>query len=174
MVFFIWRFKEMPIEAVKCQNSINPRKHSPIIEAYQSFRRPKIYLLIWLFLLLTLLIIWSISVGSYDMPLLSIVRAIFGLEEGPHKIVVWGIRMPRIIAALITGCGLALSGLATQSLLRNPLASPFTLGISQGAAFGAAFAIVVLNATDMQQGALNASDASVFSALNVLYETFQG
>jgi iron complex transport system permease protein len=81
--------------------------------------------------------------------------------------VVWGIRMPRVMAAIITGCGLGLSGLAAQSLLRNPLASPFTLGISQGAAFGTAFSIVVLDAAGMQQSALRTADTNTFTVLNV-------
>jgi iron complex transport system permease protein len=62
------------------------------------------------------------------------------------SVVIWNIRLPRIIASLIVGWGLSLSGLSIQSLLRNPLGSPSTLGISQGAAFGAAAAIVFLHA----------------------------
>jgi iron complex transport system permease protein len=117
--------------------------------------------------------IWSIAVGSYDMPLSKILEAVFGIAaEGPHKIVVWDIRMPRIIAAIITGCGLGLSGLATQSLLRNPLASPFTLGISQGAAFGAAFSIVVMGAGGIHQSALRTADANTFTILNIYAVTF--
>ena len=54
-------------------------------------------------------------------------------------------RLPRIAAAIVTGWGLGLSGLALQTLLRNPLASPFTLGFSQSAALGAALAIVCLD-----------------------------
>jgi iron complex transport system permease protein len=57
--------------------------------------------------------------------------------------VILDIRMPRVVSAIIAGWGLSLSGLCTQSLLRNPLGSPDTLGISQGAAFGAALAIVL-------------------------------
>jgi iron complex transport system permease protein len=116
--------------------------------------------------------IWSIAVGSYDMSLLKILRTIFGLEEGSYKIVVWSIRMPRIMAAVITGWALGLSGLATQSLLRNPLASPFTLGISQGAAFGAAFSIVIIGAAGMQDSALRTADANTFTILNIYAVTF--
>ena len=162
----------MLIDSVKNQNSIHFQKTGRIIETHRAFIRPKIYLLIWLFVGLVMLIVWSIAVGSYDMSLFKILRTVLGLEEGPHKIVVWGIRMPRITAALITGCGLSLSGLATQSLLRNPLASPFTLGISQGAAFGAAFSIVFLGAAGMQQSALRSADANTFTFLNVYAVTF--
>ena len=67
--------------------------------------------------------------------------------------------MPRIVAAVLAGWGLALAGTVMQSLLRNPLVSPSTLGISHGAAFGAAFAIVVLRAGAAQTGALRTGGA---------------
>lgn len=57
--------------------------------------------------------------------------------------VVWDLRLPRILMAVIGGAGLALAGAVLQGTLRNPLASPFTLGISGGAAFGAALAIIL-------------------------------
>lgn len=113
------------------------------------------------------MIFWAIAVGSYDMSLIRILRTLIGLEGGPDKIVVWDIRVPRITAAIVTGCGLGLSGLATQGLLRNPLASPFTLGISQGAAFGAAFSIVVLGAAGMQHSALRTADSNTLTIINV-------
>ena len=56
------------------------------------------------------------------------------------------VRLPRVITAVFVGASLAVSGAVMQCVLRNPLASSFTLGISQGAAFGAAFAIIYLGA----------------------------
>jgi iron complex transport system permease protein len=56
--------------------------------------------------------------------------------------VITRIRLPRIILALLAGFGLAVSGMQMQVILRNPLASPFTLGVSAGAALGAGVAIV--------------------------------
>ncbi|MFZ7113136.1 MAG: FecCD family ABC transporter permease [Desulfatiglandales bacterium] len=138
-----------------------------MIEARRALVRPKIYLLIGLFCVLIILVFWSIAVGSYDMPIYRMLCALLGLEDGPQKIVVWGIRMPRITAAVISGCALGLSGLASQSLLRNPLASPFTLGISQGAAFGAAFSIVVMGAAGIHQGALRSAEANTLTIINV-------
>ena len=121
--------------------------------------REKIQRRVWLFLvllfLLSALIIFAIAVGPYRLSLNEVIRSLSGLETGTQKVVVWDIRMPRIVAAIITGCALGISGMAIQCLLRNPLASPFTLGISQGAAFGAAFSIVVLNTGSMKQSALN-------------------
>jgi iron complex transport system permease protein len=52
--------------------------------------------------------------------------------------IVWKIRVPRVLAALLSGAGLALGGAAFQAMFRNPLATPFTLGVASGAAFGVA------------------------------------
>lgn len=161
-----------PIASASCNNSKYFQEAGRIIESHRAFIKPKLYLFVWLVLGLAALTIWAIAVGSYDLSLFKILRTVFGLEAGPCKIVVWGIRMPRIMAAITTGCALGLSGLATQSLLRNPLASPFTLGISQGAAFGAAFSIVVLGAAGVQQSALRTADAGVLTILNVYGVTF--
>ncbi len=56
------------------------------------------------------------------------------------------IRLPRTITAIIVGIALGVGGLIVQNILRNPLATPFTLGVSHAAAFGASFAIIVLDA----------------------------
>ncbi len=156
-----------PIESIRYQNSISCSKTGRIIEAHRAFIKPKIHLLLWLLLSLAMLVVWSIRVGSYDMSFVQILRTVIGLEHGSYKIVVWDIRIPRITAAVLTGFGLGLSGLATQSLLRNPLASPFTLGISQGAAFGAAFSIVVMGAAGIQHSALRTADVTTFTILNI-------
>ena len=50
----------------------------------------------------------------------------------------WRIRVPRVLIAFLAGAVLAVSGMTFQALFRNPLATPFTLGVSSGAAFGAA------------------------------------
>jgi iron complex transport system permease protein len=67
-------------------------------------------------------------------------------KDSEEAYIVWEIRLPRTIGAILTGASLGVSGAVMQNVLRNPLASPFTLGISHGAAFGAAFAIIVLEA----------------------------
>ncbi len=62
----------------------------------------------------------------------------------PERFVLLNIRLPRILLCMMTGAGLSVAGASLQSTLRNPLASPYILGVSQGAAFGAALAMVVL------------------------------
>ncbi|MDM7935802.1 MAG: iron ABC transporter permease, partial [Methanothrix sp.] len=57
--------------------------------------------------------------------------------------IVWGLRLERILLGVVAGMGLSVAGAAMQGILRNPLASEFTLGVSSAACFGAALAIVM-------------------------------
>jgi len=68
--------------------------------------------------------------------------ASFNIPE-MSEAVIWKIRIPRMLTALLAGFGLALAGTEMQAILRNPLASPFTLGVSAGAGFGASLAILM-------------------------------
>ena len=97
-----------------------------------------------LFSVLVLLAIVAITQGAYDIALGQLTQIFSGSAVGPADIVIWKIRLPRIVSAIMVGWGLSLSGLGIQTLLRNPLGSPFTLGISHGAAFGASAAILLL------------------------------
>ena len=67
-----------------------------------------------------------------------ITPAAVGGGEGMAAEIFWRLRVPRVIIGFIAGASLALSGMAFQAVFRNPLATPFTLGVSSGAAFGAA------------------------------------
>ncbi len=85
---------------------------------------------------------YSLLVGSSRLDCRTVVEALIGKGAEKAQAIIWNIRLPRVLMATVAGAGLALSGLITQTVLRNPLASPFTLGISSAAAFGAALAIV--------------------------------
>jgi iron complex transport system permease protein len=141
---------------------------SPSITAtYQEFQRKKALFLFLILALLLGLILYAIAVGSYGLSLREVLRTLLGQGEGPMRTVIWNIRLPRIVSAVIAGCGLALSGTVFQCLLKNPLASASTLGISHGAAFGAAFAIVVLGAGGIQSSALRTSATGQLNLQNV-------
>lgn len=65
------------------------------------------------------------------------------IDMGENRItILWGLRLPRIAVALLSGAALGLSGAVFQGLLLNPLADPYTLGVSSGSAFGAALVII--------------------------------
>ena len=88
----------------------------------------------------------SLCAGSSDIGPADAAAALFGFGSERDAFIVREIRLPRVSAALFGGAGLAVAGCALQCVLRNPLASASTLGISQGAGFGAAFAIIALGA----------------------------
>jgi iron complex transport system permease protein len=117
-----------------------------ISRKYREFvKRKRLFLLIGL-LLLVLCVIIAAQNGPIDIPFADVVRYIFTFDTVGTGRVIWNIRMVRIIGALFAGAGLAVAGVVMQCILRNPLASPFTLGISSSAAFGASFAIIFLGA----------------------------
>lgn len=118
--------------------------------------------LLTVFLLLSILL--SLRAGSYNTPLTELIKGIFGKSADKKiNLVVQNNRMPRICTAIIAGAGLGLAGCILQAILHNPLASASTLGVSQGATFGAAFAIVVMNMT----GAIGISIYSFLGSIAV-------
>ncbi len=76
---------------------------------------------------------------------------------------VWNLRLPRVTAAILAGAALSASGLTLQMLFRNPLVEPGFLGVSQGAAFGAAFSILYLGRSTLTVQA----SAAVFALLGL-------
>ncbi len=131
-----------------------------IVRQYKKYQRHRIYFMVIVFILLLLITVVSVISGSADVGLRHIIELFTGKESVFVSQVILKIRMPRIIGAMLAGTALAVSGAVVQSLLRNPLASPFTLGISGASAFGAAFAIIVLGAGSNYTGS---NDAAVIS-----------
>ncbi|MEW6448194.1 MAG: iron ABC transporter permease [Bacillota bacterium] len=117
-----------------------------IPESYLKYTQRKVFIICLLVLLTALLGIYAINAGSAELSPVEVLLTLLGKAEGRLNIIIWNIRLPRVLAAVTAGVGLSVAGCVMQNLLRNPLASPFTLGISQGAAFGAAVAIVALGA----------------------------
>ncbi|MCD6383955.1 MAG: iron ABC transporter permease [Thermoplasmata archaeon] len=107
-------------------------------------------------ILLLLLFLLSLSVGSARMGFSETLRTLLGGGDPLTRTIIFRIRLPRALTAIFAGIALAVSGAAMQSVLRNPLGSPFTLGISHASAFGAAFAIVVLGAGSLGSSAVDA------------------
>jgi len=124
----------------------NEDNGNQISRTYRGFvKRKRLFLLAGL-LLLVLCIIIAAQNGPIDISFADVIRYIFTFNTEGRGSVIWNIRMVRIVGALLAGAGLAVAGVVMQCILRNPLASPFTLGISSSAAFGASFAIIFLGA----------------------------
>jgi iron complex transport system permease protein len=116
------------------------------IEAFVKQSRQKTIIIAGLVLLTLILGIIAINAGAANTNPLQVLRVLLHLETGTSSIVIWNIRLPRVIAGIVAGAGLAVGGCVMQTCLRNPLASPSTLGISNAAAFGANLAIVLFGA----------------------------
>ncbi len=134
--------------------TLNPKTgDGSVIAQYRSHTRRKVILILCLIGLIVLLSVFSLMAGSYSLTIRETLSALLNPQSPGAGVVVWNIRLPRIVTAIIAGWALAISGTAIQCLLKNPLGSPFTLGISHGSAFGAAFAIVILGGVSQLQGA---------------------
>ena len=81
-------------------------------------------------------------VGSSNMTLSQGLQALLGKGTPAHNRIIWNIRIPRVLAAIIAGAGLSVAGLVMQTNLNNSMASPSTLGVSNAAVFGANLSII--------------------------------
>lgn len=86
----------------------------------------------------------NISLGSANIPFEDVIASLFGadVDKESWRYIVTQYRLPKAFTAILTGSGLALSGLLMQTLFRNPLAGPYVLGISSGASLGVAIVIM--------------------------------
>ena len=107
-----------------------------------SRRRP-----LWWFMLLALLLllvsIVSLVTGKYPLTLGELWQSLItaGRAETNADLVLWNLRLPRLLAGIVVGASLAAAGASYQAMFRNPLVSPDILGVSAGAGLGAVFAI---------------------------------
>lgn len=116
-----------------------------------SLFQKRITLVLSLLLLISALL--SFVIGKYNIDLNNIIHLCFaklgivnnsGVTE-EQSVVLFDIRLPRVLLIAIVGSSLAISGAVLQSFFKNPLVSPFTLGVSSGAAFGSSIVVVFLS-----------------------------
>ena len=106
-------------------------------------RRKKLLCLALTLALLVAFALVSAGTGSIRLSPGELLSALFGGGEAAARTALFEIRLPRTLAAILVGAALGMSGAVMQCVLANPLASASTLGVSQGAAFGAAVGIIV-------------------------------
>lgn len=92
--------------------------------------------------LVVLLAVVGLFAGSSRMSFRECLDALLGNGTAANTRILWNIRLPRVLAAVIAGAGLAAAGLVMQTALNNPMASPSTLGVSNAAVFGANLSII--------------------------------
>lgn len=113
---------------------------------YENYIRFKRFFLVIMIVLTLAITLVAIASGSSGLTLRQVVLTLVGKGTVKTNVIVFNLRLPRVATAIVAGIGLAAVGCVMQGILRNPLASSSTLGVSQGAAFGAAFAIIALDA----------------------------
>jgi len=97
----------------------------------------------------------SLSIGSVSISVKDILKIITHkipllntlIKDEPiqkYQLIILNLRLPRILLAMLVGSGLATAGVAMQGLFKNPMASPYVVGVSSGSSFGAALAILIL------------------------------
>jgi iron complex transport system permease protein len=128
-----------------------------IVAQYKKFIRRRVTFMAIIVVLLVAIAMLALVSGSADTSLASLFKIIAGEGDPFYSQIILSIRLPRVVGAILAGTALAVSGAVIQSLLKNPLASPFTLGISGAAAFGAAFAIIFLGAGSGYSGPADAA-----------------
>lgn len=133
-------------------------------------------------MLLSVLVLGAacLFVGSSNMSLADGLAALAGNGTNANTRIIWNIRIPRVLAAIIAGAGLSVSGLIMQTTLNNSMASPSTLGVSNAAVFGANLSIIAFaggflstgnNLSSFDVGAnpfATSLMAFLFSALSIL------
>ena len=101
-------------------------------------------------LLLAALGVAGVSLGAVQVPAADVWRALAGIADPTTDAIVRTLRLPRVLLAALVGAGLGMSGAALQGALRNPLAEPYLLGVSGGAAVGAVLATALGMTTPLQ------------------------
>lgn len=150
---------------MKIASKSNPLKEDSVesgggIAGYHRSIRRKWGILLGLAVIVVLFMLISVNAGSSDLSLWEVCRTLLGMGEERSFVVIWQLRMPRVVGAVIAGAGLAIAGCVMQTCLKNPLASPSTLGVSAAATFGANFSIIVLGAGALMNTASDAVSIS--------------
>src|SRR5438445_838206 len=120
-----------------------------------------------------LLVLVAIFVGAVAFTPRDVVNALFG-QSGLASVILFELRLPRIVLALFVGAALAMAGACFQALLRNALADPYVLGISSGAALGVMLALIWMPHVSPAQPILGALGALATTATVYLLGFRQG
>ncbi len=125
---------------------------SPLRTNYIKKAKGKIIFIATMTAVLLLCIFFSLFVGSSNMSFIEGLKALAHNSTNANNRIIWNIRIPRIIAAVIAGAGLSVAGLIMQSTLGNAMASPSTLGVSNAAVFGANLSIIAFAGGFLETG----------------------
>ena len=141
-----------PSSSVSSDTGGKPEKEVQAVrfrQTYSSLRRHRVAFIVIMAIVTVLVSMYAITVGSYSITFEEVYQNIWYWITGtePDDVTKYHIavevRLPRILTAILAGFGLSVAGTTMQGMLKNPLADPYTMGISSGAGFGAALAIIL-------------------------------
>ncbi|MHB8279993.1 MAG: FecCD family ABC transporter permease [Candidatus Humimicrobiaceae bacterium] len=132
------------------KNNVESRRDDAVKVEYDRLNRRRWLLFGGGIIVMVLMSICAVRVGSADLSIWDVIRAVAGkIAPGTMENtsvtkanIIWQLRMPRILMAIVCGAGLSMCGAVMQGITRNPLVSPYTIGISNAAAFGASLSIM--------------------------------
>lgn len=135
----------------------------------RQYSRRLLPLLLGCVVITLLLILVALSTGDVALSLAQTLRLLFQPDASPQSFILHELRLPRVVLALLAGSGLGMAGLIMQTLVRNPLASPDTLGVTTGASAGA---LIWLSFFSLQYGSALmpwAAMAGAASAIGLIF-----
>lgn len=155
----------------KEETDIIPRHNSLISENYKQLHMRRVTLLTALLSAVLIIFCIDVAVGSSTIALSEVLKAMLFPEQVDlgTQVIVREVRLPYSIMAVLVGAALSLAGTEMQTILNNPLASPFTLGVSAASSFGASLAIIAgLSIPGIPQEWMIATNAFVFAFGSVM------
>jgi iron complex transport system permease protein len=128
-----------------CQDTVSPVADRQRAQLYRAMVRRRRFLIAVLVAILAVAFLLDLAIGSSGLGPIQLISAFFGIEGAGEmeRIILWSVRLPQALTAILVGGALALAGAEMQTILDNPLASPFTLGVSSAASLGAALALIL-------------------------------
>ena len=150
---------------------VNEKDIRPASGIYENIVRRKLYIILFLVAGILLSTIINIFVGSSGLTIRETLSALIKQASRGSNLIVWEIRMPVAVSAILIGAALGIAGCEMQTILRNPMASAYTLGLSSAASFGASLAIVLnigITVVSNYVIALNSLTFTLFAALIII------
>ncbi|WP_400204073.1 FecCD family ABC transporter permease [Candidatus Methanomassiliicoccus intestinalis] len=126
----------------------SPAVKPEVVNEYHKYNSRKFTFILLCFIALIVCCGIALTIGQYDIGFFESYQILWqhitgNVQDVLKDYTIWELRLPKIIVGIIAGSALAICGVTMQSILKNPLADPYTTGVSSGAGFGATLAIVL-------------------------------
>lgn len=146
-------------------------RRSEILKTYEQLVRKRLLIITLLGIGVLISLIIDISTGPSFLSPSEVVQGLFSptTADNSIRVIIWQVRLPYAVMAILVGMALSTAGAEMQTILSNPLASPFTLGVSAAASFGAALSIILgLSIPGIPDNWVISANAFVFAFASVM------